>query len=537
MKTEAPLGAYTLDNADVPARGFATPPPALTEKDGEGRLRHDLREVAKKYRPEVALAEASRWMAKVGPGSESGRALASLAATGRRANRELIALEAAGGLRDKVRAELGPNATTGELKQVDAAIHHARVVRDWLKAPAAQRAGHWAAVGALYPKGTRPYVAVSGEDDLPWVPVNVGRGERTEGHVAVTFKFDKALKQKLTLTVRYAWSGDLDDPEAGPVVLCLHGLGSRLEETELLSKELATKGVGTIAVDLPNHGYSERVPFHLLGTDMATTGTRDGAAYSLDAMESFVDAFATEMVKRHPALDGRLVAVAGGSLGGSLSLRLSKRAPKWLKRAIAWSPGNAWRSFWHGDNFHLAAITASSIGLQPIELMARSEAAGSRNEYIHFAFDAKLPTTEHPYWHTWWRSGVNDDFVASRAERALDARALRHEVYDEWHRRWCCALAHDQLAVTMRGADEDKFGKWPFDKVKVPLLLMAGDHDDYPFASIFSATKLLAARAAKQGATGSARFFTNTGHSIHDERPRMLGQNVAEFVKASGPFR
>lgn len=541
MKTGKPVGSYADDPPTVPERNFARAPAGLCEPGGEGRLRPDLREVAKKHRPVFALAQAARWMAKTDGHGDTGRAMASLAVTGRRAAAELKDVEAAGSLRDKVLVELGPNATSKEKKHVDAAIAHARAVRGWIEAPVADRDRHFKIVRALYPSGPgieRPWIGVSGEDDLPKRPINIGRGSRTEANLTVTCPSPSVVNGKIVVDVRWASSTDLDDPQGPPIVVCLHGLGSRLEETDALSAALAAHGYGTVALDLPNHGYSERIPFDRLTVPMRDTGTKDGAAYALDLMEAFVDAFVKTLIGRHPASKDRFVAVAGGSLGGSLAMRFGRRAPAWLERTISWSPGNAWKSFWYSDNFHLAAVSADAVGTQPIERVAEPESPGSRKGYIHFAFDEMLPTTNHPYWHTWWRSGDGDDYVKAREVHAQDARTLRHEVYDEWHRRWACALAHDQLAVTMRGGGDEgaPAGKWPFDKIKIPLLLMAGSYDNFPFANIFDASQTLAKRAAAGTPKGVAKFFANTGHSIHDERPRMLARNIAAFLDAPGQF-
>jgi pimeloyl-ACP methyl ester carboxylesterase len=108
------------------------------------------------------------------------------------------------------------------------------------------------------------------------------------------------------------------DTERGPPIVMLHGLASRLEEYEQIVDRLHT-GRRIIAMDLPGNGYSDK-------PDRLYT-----LAFLEDAVLGLLD-----------RLDVVHADLAGGSLGGNLTLRLGHRAPERFRRLVAWSPGGAW---------------------------------------------------------------------------------------------------------------------------------------------------------------------------------------------------
>ncbi len=106
--------------------------------------------------------------------------------------------------------------------------------------------------------------------------------------------------------------------ESGPPVVLLHGIASRIEEYEDLMERLHP-GRRIIAMDLPGNGYSDKParPYTL--------------AFLEDAVLGLLD-----------VLDVRQADLAGGSLGGNLTLRLGHRAPDRFRRLVAWGPAGTW---------------------------------------------------------------------------------------------------------------------------------------------------------------------------------------------------
>jgi 2-hydroxy-6-oxonona-2,4-dienedioate hydrolase len=106
--------------------------------------------------------------------------------------------------------------------------------------------------------------------------------------------------------------------ERGPPVVMLHGLASRLEEYEQIVDTLCA-GRRVIAMDLPGNGYSDKPDRHYT------------LAFLEDAVLGLLDRLAVSRAD-----------LAGGSLGGNLTLRLGHREPGRFRRLVAWSPGGAW---------------------------------------------------------------------------------------------------------------------------------------------------------------------------------------------------
>jgi 2-hydroxy-6-oxonona-2,4-dienedioate hydrolase len=106
--------------------------------------------------------------------------------------------------------------------------------------------------------------------------------------------------------------------DSGPPVVLLHGMASRIEEYEDLIERLYP-GRRIIAMDLPGNGYSDKParPYTL--------------AFLEDAVLGLLD-----------ALDIRQADLAGGSLGGNLTLRLGHRVPDRFRRLVAWGPAGTW---------------------------------------------------------------------------------------------------------------------------------------------------------------------------------------------------
>ncbi len=104
-----------------------------------------------------------------------------------------------------------------------------------------------------------------------------------------------------------------------PPLLMLHGLASRIEEYDALVTALSPEGRRIIVFDLPGNGYSDK-------PDRKYT-----LAFMEDAALALLD---------HLKIDR--ANVAGGSLGGNLTLRLGLRAPDRFAKLAAWAPAGAW---------------------------------------------------------------------------------------------------------------------------------------------------------------------------------------------------
>jgi hypothetical protein len=64
-----------------------------------------------------------------------------------------------------------------------------------------------------------------------------------------------------------------------------------------------------------------------------------------------------------------------------------------------------------------------------------------------------------------------------------------------------------------------------------PLLLMAGEDDDYDWVQIHTYCKNFVQHSSSQYLT--SKFLKTTGHSIHNERPSFLASTVLAFSPTS----
>lgn len=119
------------------------------------------------------------------------------------------------------------------------------------------------------------------------------------------------------MRLRYIDEGPRQSPGRGTVLL-IHGHTSRIEEYDGLVPILAEQ-LRVLVVDLPGSGYSDK----------------PDRTYSLtfyeDTLISFLDALRVD--RAH---------LAGGSMGGNITLRLGHRFPERFERLAPWAPGSAW---------------------------------------------------------------------------------------------------------------------------------------------------------------------------------------------------
>ena len=366
-----------------------------------------------------------------------------------------------------------------------------------------------------------PWIAVASEIDPPRRPVNVGVTMHSQRDVDVDL-------DGVPLRMRVAIAGDLEC--ARGVIVLLHGLGSRLEEVDVVATELADRGLGVVAIDLPSQGYSSRVAPSIVG-DPARGGYRapawdDDAGYAyLSFAERAIEAVVDALDVRP-----RLVAIGGGSLGGTLALRaaIARRfGPR--VRSIAWSPGSVWGT--QQTNYVNWAAIEMSAGrrlFRPESLAddRDADADDSRTDYIRWVDEppiygaSVLGLRAQP---TLWFKGMPRE-----REHTDAARADRRELYDHAHRVTCLALAYEQtiysITEIVRGEARPRFTR-----IETPVLVLAGRRDD-DMLDIHREVGKLADRMRRHGHRGRV-VRMDACHAIHDERPRALAREIDAFLR------
>lgn len=262
----------------------------------------------------------------------------------------------------------------------------------------------------------------------------------------------------LGLRIRYIDVAPLGD-ERGPPLLLLHGHASRIEEYDSLVPHLH-RHRRVLVCDLPGCGLSDKP---------------ESTAYTLQLYEDV----ALALLDR---LGVRSADVAGGSLGGNLTLRLGAREPERLRRLAAWAPAGAW------------------VPMKRWQLLARTM--------------RRVPAL---FWPAIWiqsRFWYSRDW-AGRDEALADAFRYYREAWSPGFFRMYWDVGHDQARTSL------------FDvvhQIHQPVWLGWGDRDHA--LGMGAGVKRL--RELLRDA--HLEVFPRAAHSLANERTEALGRHVEAFL-------
>jgi pimeloyl-ACP methyl ester carboxylesterase len=93
-------------------------------------------------------------------------------------------------------------------------------------------------------------------------------------------------------------------------------------------------------------------------------------------------------------------------------------------------------------------------------------------------------------------------------------------------RHWANAIDLEQISFSFQ--DDCRYRSIAADPT-ARLLLAAGDEDNFDPVDIFNST-IDVARLIRRTAHGKAEFWSNTGHSVHSERPRLFAREIVYFL-------
>lgn len=566
-----------ISQGDYTMQGFrpATPPtrdmyrskpgtiqgaPGSTLGANEGRVRDELRAVAKKKDPINALCQSAKMFTRNKPArdadtpsdAEFGNAFADLSVTGKATFAEFVRLHpTAETLKANAACSGATDAALG--MALDRAYTVARVLR--LPHDSAERKKlHW--------------IAVSGEDDQPYRPVNVPSTDFPQFQIEV-----KVPKWGITVNTRYmiahrkaptfptARAALVDggpgrrvpaDPlpaiaSDAEVLLFIHGMDSRLEEAIDLSKAMHSlpdgKNWTIISLDLPTSGYADNID------PGAISPAAEVACHNtpvVDFIEDFIVAFVNAVDdKVQGQLKPKIQAVVGGSLGGNMSMRLGRRPnTPWVRHVVPWSPAAIWPSMiaqkecvacgcdtgWDEtkDRAVNLALRWSGRSNGGERFLPENETPELRRELFYGGFD--------------WDSGLLVEIFSGKGHmpqagcwfsnnwRCKDAEILaaridRQETYNANYRAWHWRLGAEQLAFS-----QQQFVPGTKDPLYLrntkPMLLFAGYED--VCGDLGEHTRKVAAKMVNT--PGYARFLRNTGHSLDNEHPVWVAQEIATFL-------
>ena len=577
----------TVSKGDFTFTGFRPPEPAAIQADyttgigpvkgypgapgsvmgaNEGRLRIELRDVAVQAAkdPISVLCQAAAHFTRDAPSFEGspsdldfGNAFADLTVTGRAAFSAFILADPS-----EENVALHPDCVGSSPSAMSQALDRAYAVATALRmahdSPERQALG---------------WIAVSGEDDQPYLPVDVP-GTEGPGRPSFPLFHIQVTTEGIAVTARYmiahanppvfppqenlAGTGgrvipDEPLPALAPdaeVILFIHGLDSRLEEaldlTDALHR-LPGHNWTVISMDLPSSGYTDNIDNALISP---LSAIKCHSTPGLDFLEDFVVEFVNALDRDlHGQLKPRIRAVVGGSLGGNLAFRLGRRDnllqnaglpgdTPWITAVVPWSPASIWTSFASGpgvfsgcdtgfDLFHPMAVSAS------LNFAAADTDPVRRREYFYGSFEWDegdvvaifSPDNHKPQAQCWFSDNYACKQQVIRADR-LD----RQETYDDNFRSWHWRLAGEQLVFSHQ---QNRVEEGPRDPVYMhntkPTLLFSGQDDKC--ASLGADTVQVAGDMTDT--PGFARSLVGTGHSLDNEHPNYIASEIAQFLDST----
>jgi len=546
--------------------------PASVLGANEGRLRGQLRAAAAKKDPINDLCQAAIHFTQNHAATSSdpsdqafGNAFADLAVTGRAAFAAFVAHPPTESILQSNRGCAGasPASLTQALNRAYSVAIALRLAHD---SPQRQALG---------------WVAISGEDDQPYLPVDVpgtegtGRGSFPLFHIPVT-------TNNITVNVRYmiAHSNPPQFPAQPPlinlgsgrtvpneprpalapdaeVILFIHGLDSKSEEALDLTKAMHRQqghNWTIISMDLPSSGYTDNIDSQRI-SPLSAIGCHSTPA--LDFLEDFVVQFVDALDHDlNGALKPRIRAVVGGSLGGNLSMRLGRRDDllrlsgktadtPWIQTVVPWSPASIWTSFvgqtncvacgcdtgWDATKDFATQMPRQMAGMDT-RFLPQNETPELRREMFYGCYDwdggdavGIFSTSNHkPQAECWF----DDSYVCK--ERTIQASRLdRHETYDADFRSWHWRLAAEQLIFShqlnrIQGGPTDPL--YLHNTKQTVLFSGANDVCASLGQDTFDVAKMMT------NTPGFYRFLNGTGHSLDNEHPDFIATEIAQFLNS-----
>jgi len=292
-----------------------------------------------------------------------------------------------------------------------------------------------------------------------------------------------------------------------------------------------------VSFDLPNSAYGESFDLSQVAGSSYDYNQRRILHFELEYIIAFIEALD---VRLGGGVKGQIVAVMGGSLGGNMSALLTGRYDSnhtYLRTIAAWSVTAM------APDTYLGIISAGYAGafLGGLQSQATSPEAfddhQTEAQYISNMYTKPLASILGipPQPVMWYRGGYADGsgtWQPCKDQSIARSRFDRYEIYSPNARHWSTAIDLEQISFSFQ---DEKSG---LSVVTTPdstgllgsrLLLVAGDNDNFFPNEIYNSTIDLV-RSIRLSGQGKAAFYLDTGHSIHNERPRLFAKDILYFL-------
>lgn len=542
-----------------------------------GRLADWLRQAVQRTDVLTRLRDAA-WRsldtARAGRDAES-RALADLAVSGRESYRQFVSLRPTDEMVFAALQAVAPGLAPGPARDaVRRVLDRAYQVCWALRGPAASRRFDGSVRRGL------GWIALSGEDDAPHAPVNIPSTTDVQGELTVTVpRVRQAVAVRAALKLAPAGAAPAPVPgfptraipgndelqrllsdrrSAGydRLVLFIHGLGSRLEESDrfkdLMLAKLRDRGLrcAVLSVDLPGFGYSTRLDLDALVADRPRPGGRHGFWINDVAQSNFplLGYYRDVLLTLAQQIPGGIQHVVGGSLGGNLGLWLAADARMFttlpdplglaarsgLRAVASWSPASVW------DSYELSRAAPHDTWDAPMEMEVNAGKDAAKTRPLSRMTKPETPDLRlTDFFHLMQRGEPGSGIAGTSGWGYPPTRSnlvLQSELYGGAYRRTFWTCAYEQVTFSHRGP-LSVAREWPFRTIRRPLLLLGGARDiggglatDFKLrrvTNIYDNVEYITDQSPD--VPGKRLLLRDTGHSISDERPDHLSTEVASF--------
>jgi len=326
------------------------------------------------------------------------------------------------------------------------------------------------------------------------------------------------------------------------VFLYIHGMDSRLEEALDITHALhelgrqRKKNYTVISMDLPTSGYADNIDYNRIAP-LTAAGHANGLGFApnkyvvpiVNFDEDFIVNFVNTL-DRSTGVTRHEIYPIGGSLGGNMAFRLGRPRPDapWIKTVVPWSPAAIWPSLADSPVKHVGlAVPWYLAGGEPA---FNQETPGSRRSFFYGGFDWEskvayvIPMGGGKPQSEFWYS---NNWPCKQTHLKL-ARIERYETYDHYFRLWHWRLGMEQLLFSQQIPIPGTSPQQPlYLRNTKRMLLMCGMEDTG--ADLCAETRNVAPHM--EMTPGRGVFLTATGHSIHNERPNFLAQQIVDFAE------
>jgi pimeloyl-ACP methyl ester carboxylesterase len=527
-----------------------------------GRLAPWLADAARTRNPREILRRAvvARFPPIMRDTSAESQALADLSVTGRAA---FAAFTAVPPRDDELLALARPSlAGIAEAQIRDAVrtvLDRAYTVAWALRGSPSQRAALRPSLG---------WIALSNEDDPPHAPTNVPASADHMGELTmpigyagqqVTLRATLMLPEapaadalpdiaRRTVPSPFAFADALNDRVAAgydELFLFVHGLASRTEESDRFKRLIVDLGAArerrhaVLSIDMPGMGYSARLDIDALVAQRATGHHGFALPNGVGSSFPLLSLYRDTLVEICNSVPGGVQYVMGGSLGGNMTLWLaaepmftdlapSRAEPSSVRSFLSWSPASIWESYERsrdapeGNGTHVD-IGKNGAKKRAWDRMREREDSGSRERFFH-SIQRGEEIAGFRILGAWGYPPTKEGLL------------LQSELYSESYRRVFWTAAYEQVTFSHQEPLSPS-RQWPFRTIRKPLLLAGGAKDVGSWGVMDIYNEVISVTDAVPDVPGRRFLLEETGHSIADERPRHLAEQIVDFLPLAPPTR